>query len=127
MPFYVLNRNYTHRSLLGHSVGFTKGQPTWVPPGPIEIEVVKIGAEMVDGENPSVLDDDTPVKEELSAEELELLVREAFKQVVKANNSKDFTGAGVPTVKAIEKITGEDVERSFIEEIWAKVKEEGGL
>lgn len=127
MPLYTLNRTYTHRSLYGHTIGFEKNQPTWVPPGPIEIEVVKLGAEKIDGENPSVIDDDTPPKEELSAEDLELLVREAFKQIVKTNNPKDFTGAGVPAVKAVEKATGEDVDRKFIEELWSKIKEEGGL
>ena len=127
MPNYVLNRDYTHRSLYGHSIGFEKNQPVWVPPGPIEVEVVRIGAEKVDGDNPDVIDAEKPVKVALGYDELEALVREAFVEIIKTNNSKDFTGAGVPTVKAVEKATGEDVDSKFVAEVWAKFKEEGGL
>lgn len=125
MPKYVLNRNYTHRSILGHTIGFVKGEPTWVPPGPIELEVAAIGAERVDGEQPNLVPEGAKQKVELTGEELEQLMREAFKELIEKNDSADFTAAGVPTVKAMEKIVGENLTAREIAELWAKVKEEG--
>lgn len=124
MPHYVLNRNYTHRSIHGHSVGFEKGVPVWVPPGPIEREVTAIGAEIVDGEKIDLVPADQKPKEQLTAEEIELLMREAFVQLSTKNDAADFTGAGIPTVKAMEKIVGENLTAKMIADLWQKVREE---
>ena len=125
MPKYVFSRTHTHRSIHGHTIGFIKGEPTWVPPGPIELEVAGIGAERVDGEQPNLVPSAPTAKVELSAEDLEQLMREAFKELIDKNEAADFTAAGVPTVKAMEKIVGENLTARDIAELWAKVKEEG--
>lgn len=121
MAEYVLNRNYTHRSTMGHSVAFVKGVPTFVP-SLIEREVVAIGAERVDGDNPDVLDPEKVVAPPMAPDERAAQIRLAFELLTEKNDSKDFTGAGVPTVKAVEKIVGFDVDRNEVIELWSAVK-----
>lgn len=121
MPEYVLNRNYIHRSTMGFTVTFEKGQPVYVPPL-IEKEVVAFGAERVDGENPEVLDPEKIEQAPLSDSERKAGVFAAFGKIVARNDSKDFTGQGVPTVKAVEKLVTFDVERFELTEFWAEYK-----
>ena len=125
MPLYILNRDYIHRSLLGHTIAFIKGEPAWVPPGPIEREVYAIGAELVEGEAPELIDEPKAVVE-LSAEQREEELRAAFSLIVEKNNAKDFTAAGVPNVKAVEKLVSFSVEKVELDTLWQKIREEGG-
>lgn len=120
MPNYVLNRDYVLVGP-GHRIGFTKGNPVWVPPE-MELEAVRIGADNVDGDTPDVLGKVEAKAPELSAEERTLLITEAVKQIAAGNNSKDFTAAGAPTVKAVEMIVDFSVERVEIDEIWTALK-----
>lgn len=127
MPDYVLNRNYTHRSLLGHSVEFKKGEPVFVPPI-LEKEVVAIGAQRVDGENPAVVEEVKKAEEVLSDEQRKEELYAAFDLIVERNDSGDFTAQGIPTVKAVEKIVGFNVEKKEVAESYAAyriVKQEG--
>lgn len=121
MPLYTLNRNYLHRSTLGHSVGFEKGVPAYVPPE-LEREVSALGAERVDGQGDGPLGKEEVAPVELSAEEREIMIAAAFEQITKRNDSKDFTGQGVPTIKAVEKIVSFDVERTELVELWQRIK-----
>lgn len=123
MPEYVLNRNHTLRSTLGHTIQFEKGQPAYVPPA-LEREAVAIGAVRADGDTIDPLGAEKPAVEALSQDERENQMRLAFELLIEKNDSKDFTGQGVPTTKAIEKIVGFDVDRHEIAELWARVKAE---
>lgn len=117
MPNYTLNRNHIHRSLFG-VVSFEKGKPSWVVPM-LEKEIIAIGGERVDGE---VVDPLDPVKEEYVAPtpaERFAALEDAFDTLIARNEPKEFTGAGVPTVKAVEKIVGFDVDRTEIEHAYA--------
>lgn len=120
MPNYVLNRDFM-LSGPGHRIGFAKGQPVWVPPE-MELDAVRIGAERVDGDTPDALGTQVAQAPELTAEEREILILEAIKQIVAENDSAKFTAAGSPTVKAIERIVEFDVERGEISDLWAKLK-----
>lgn len=120
MPNYTLNRDYTYRSVTG-VVSFKKGEPTWVVPA-MEKELIAIGAERVDGEAPEVLDPAAPVIVPLSAQERRDELFTAFQMLTEKNDSKDFTGAGVPTIKAVEKIVSFDVDRTEIVELWGEFK-----
>ena len=120
MPNYVLNRDYVLVGP-GHRIGFVKGNPVWVPPE-LELEAVRIGAENVDGDTPDALGKAEVKSPELSAEERVIMITEAINQIVTANNSKDFTAAGSPSVKAVEMIVDFSVERAEIDEIWTKLK-----
>ena len=44
--------------------------------------------------------------------------RTAFALLVERNDSKDFTGAGVPSVKAVEKLVDFDVDRNEVVALW---------
>lgn len=120
MPNYTLNRDYTFRSVNG-VVSFKKGEPTWVVPA-LEKEIIAIGGERVDGETPDVLDPAAPVVPQLSLQERRDEMFTAFQMLTEKNDSKDFTGAGVPTVKAVEKIVSFDVDRTEVVELWGEFK-----
>lgn len=120
MPKYVLQRNHTHRSTLG-VISFAKGEPTWVPPI-MEKEIVAIGGERVDGDKPDVLDPEAVEVQPLSFDERQEAIFAAFELIAERNDSKDFTGAGVPTVKSVEKVTGFDVDRNELVDMWGEFK-----
>lgn len=123
MPLYVLNRDYVHHSTLGHSVAFKKNEPVYVPKI-IEREVLRFGAESVEGgETPSLIED-APVKESapVDAGEMTELIEAAFAEIVERNNPEEFTAAGVPRVPAIEKIVGFDVHVKEINTLWTEYK-----
>ena len=117
MAEYVLNRNFVLRSMTGHSVNFVKNVPTFVP-ALIEREARGIGAERVDGNNPDMLDPESPEVAPLSHDERAEQIRTAFALLTERNDSKDFTGAGVPSVKAVEKLVDFDVDRNEVVALW---------
>ena len=117
MAEYVLNRNFVLRSMTGHSVNFVKNVPTFVP-ALIEREARGIGAERVDGANPNMLDPESPEVAPLSHDERAEQIRTAFALLTERNDSKDFTGAGVPSVKAVEKLVDFDVDRNEVVTLW---------
>ena len=117
MAEYVLNRNFVLRSMTGHSVNFVKNVPTFVP-ALIEREARGIGAERVDGANPDMLDPESPEVAPLSHDERAEQIRAAFTLLTERNDSKDFTGAGVPSVKAVEKLVEFDVDRNEVVALW---------
>ena len=117
MAEYVLNRNFVLRSMTGHSVNFVKNVPTFVP-ALIEREARGIGAERVDGANPDMLDPETPEVAPLSHDERAEQIRTAFALLTERNDSKDFTGAGVPSVKAVEKLVDFNVDRNEVVALW---------
>ena len=121
MPQYVLSRNYTLRTTNG-VISFVKGEPTWVPSF-MEKDAVGIGAERVDGEKVELLEPEQPPKTVITGTEREAQLYAAFDLIVETNESKDFTGAGTPTVKAVEKLTNIDFDRGEITDAWAKYKE----
>ena len=117
MAEYVLNRNFVLRSMTGHSVNFVKNVPTFVP-ALIEREARGIGAERVDGANPDMLDPESPEVAPLSHDERAEQIRTAFALLTERNDSKDFTGAGVPSVKAVERLVDFDVDRNEVVALW---------
>lgn len=123
MPQYVLNKDFVHHSTLGHSIGFKKGVPTFVPKI-CEREVMRFGAELAEaGDAPDLLDaptNDVPVP--MEAEDRRELIEEAFAEIVAKNDSGDFTAAQVPRVPAVEKIVGFDVDVKEVNALWAEYK-----
>jgi alpha-beta hydrolase superfamily lysophospholipase len=120
MPIFKLNRNFTIRSLSGHVVRFNKNEPTHVP-DPVIAEAVAIGAERVDAQQDALVDDDTvkaPVA--LVGSEREAAILKAIEGVVKLARRLDFTGQGIPTVKALNSALGFEIDRKELETMWAK-------
>lgn len=120
MPNYVLNRNYVLSTVDG-VVSFKKGEPTWVVPV-LEKAAVMIGADRVDGDTPSLMEPEKPVVEQLSYDERKQQIRMAIETIAARNDAKEFTGQGVPTVKAIERIVNFDIERTEATEMWHEYK-----
>ena len=120
MPLYVLNRNMVFSTTKG-VISFTKGQPAYVPPH-MERDVVAIGGERVDGDTPSLTPKESPASSTPYGEERETQIHVAFDLLTERNDPNDFTGSGCPTVKAVEKITGFDVDRSEVGQLWQAYK-----
>ena len=121
MPYYILNRNYNLHTTLG-GAEFVKGKPTWVIPE-IEKAVIGIGGVRADGETPEFLDEpvSAPVLSPVGIERQDALFT-AFQILSDRNESRDFTAQGVPTVKAVEKLTSFDVDRGEVVEEWNNFK-----
>ena len=117
MPLYQLNRTYTLRTPNG-VVSFTKNEPVWVPTH-LERDAAGIGAVRSDGKHVDMIEPEQAKLPELGADERVSQMNVAFELLIERNDAKDFTGQGVPTVKAVEKIVGFSVERSEVLEAWA--------
>jgi hypothetical protein len=104
MPDMVLNRNYDLSSLHGRTVNFKKGEPVWVPPQCVK-EALQIGAEGVD-EKLDILDGEKPAPPEYTQQERTDMMLEAFPELELANDRDSFTAQGIPTVTAIQALTG---------------------
>lgn len=123
MAKYILNRTHTLRTTHG-VISFVKGEETWVPPNMVA-DAVAIGAEPAgDEEKPDLTGAKEP-PEQLSDEDRKALILAAFEQIKGKNDSKDFTGAGCPTVKAVERIVEFAVERTEVTELWNEFKVQG--
>lgn len=124
MPEFVLNRNYSMRSLYGHIIDFKKGQPTYVPPMCAR-EAASLGAECVDGKV-DVLDAEAEAEVPMSPDERQESIIAAFKRLEERNGRSDFTGNGSPAVPALEKILGFDVDKKEINPLWVAYRAEQG-
>lgn len=125
MPNYTLNRNYTLRSTSG-VIQFVKGEPTFVPRH-MEREVVAIGGELADLDvvAPTLVPQDAALPDVPRGEDRSEQIQIAMALIVERNESSDFTASGSPTVKAVEKITGFDVDRNEVASAWTKFKQAG--
>ena len=121
MPKFVLNRNYLLRTTAG-CVAFEKGVPTWVTPE-MQRYAQEIGAERVDGPAEDFLEPEQEAKPEVGPIERQEELYAAFGMLIERNESGDFTGQGVPTVKAVEKIVSFDVDRAEVTSAWAEYKQ----
>lgn len=117
LPQLVLNRNYTLVTIFGHVIRFTKDEPIAVPPAAYA-SAVAIGAVPADGTDPDVLDDAPKPREMISPQERGEKILAAIEMLVELNNRNDFTAAGSPSVKAVERELGFDVDRREIAAQW---------
>lgn len=107
MPLFTLHRNYVLRTTKGHSVGFVKDKPTWVPPECVP-DAVAIGALAVDG-NVNVLPDEERPEVYLTPDQRQSKLFEAFESLIARNERGDFTGSGLPNAKKLSSIVGFEV------------------
>lgn len=122
MSEFVLNRNHTHRSVLGYIINFKKGEPVYVPPA-CHKEVAAFGAEMADGSKIDVLDPEKPAIVELTLEERKAALVDAFKLLQERNNRGDFTGQGIPSVTAMKHLVTFELGKKEIEAVWREYLE----
>jgi len=120
MAEYVLNRNHTLRTTNG-VITFVKGEPTRVPVA-MERDAAAIGCIRADGADIDTSEPVPALKPVVQGVERQDDLYAAFEMLIERNDSKDFTGQGVPSVKAIEKIVGFDVDRTEVLEAWGEYK-----
>ena len=120
MPQVKLSRNHLHRSPNG-VISFVAGEPTHVPPHMLR-EVMMIGAEVVDGDTPSLIPEAPQAPAAPAGLDRTDAIKAAFQLIVERNDSADFTGSGRPSVKAVEKITEFDVETKEVADLWDEFK-----
>lgn len=123
MAEFVLNRNFRLISKTGHTIQFTKGEPTYVP-AECRSEVIAIGAVPTDGDTNVLADEDVVV--ELTAEERAEQLIKAFKQLLARNSRGDFTGQGFPAIPALKKIVEFEPDKKEVETLFTKYREEQG-
>jgi hypothetical protein len=114
MPFFKLNRT-AELAGLGHMINFRKGEKTWVPPE-LTQRAVGIGAERLDPEEEVADAPPAPVAPEGEARDEAFVA--AFELLVSKNAREDFTGTGVPSVKAVSDIIGFAVDKAELQQRW---------
>ena len=124
MPTFVLNRNYSLRSLMGHMIDFKKGTPTYVPPI-CSKEAIAIGAECVDDKIDVLGPEEAPVTVLTPGEREEALIA-AFRMLEERNGRGDFDASGAPTLKAVEKIVEFEVNKAELNALWVGYRAEAG-
>jgi len=122
MPEFVLNRNYTLRSLAGHSVTFAKGIPTFVPPVMVR-EVISIGAERVDDEQGAGFENEPVVKVDPQGVDRKDAVFKCFATLMAKNGREDFTASGAPHIKAIRTEVGFTVDNKERDKLWEEYRQ----
>lgn len=115
MPFFILNRNYALSTTKGHSVNFKKGEKTWVPQG-IVTEALAIGA--IPEKPIDVLSPEEAALREMTTEDRQKKVFEAFEKLLLRGARGDFAANGQPAHKKVEEIAGFDLEIKEREALW---------
>lgn len=122
LPKLVLNRDHVLATTKGHMIAFKKGEPTHVPAAVYQ-DAIAIGAQPEDGSEPNVLKDEKTDKAPADPAERNPLILAAIEKIVAGNERKDFTAAGSPTVKAVERELGFDVDAREIATVWQEYHE----
>ena len=119
MAYFTLHRDHRFISALGHSVQFRKNEPVYVPPA-LHKEVQAFGAKPVDAaEVESILGEEQEQKPEVAQEERHRQLLDAFKALQERNARGDFTGQGIPSIKALKTlITDFEPAKAEVENLW---------
>ncbi len=119
---YIMNRDVTVTSTFGHTIHFKKDVPVQVPPA-LRTLVQERGGIPAEGET---VHEDAPKKPAApqGAERLEILVL-AIEDMVAKNERGDFGANSLPTVKALSREVGFDVDSRERDEAWKQYKEKG--
>ena len=119
MPKMTLNRAYTLNSVLGHSIRFEKGEPTYVPPGLTE-EALKIGAEFAETgtAKPDITGEEAAAPEPLTGDLREERLRELVFGFMKNGSDPSmrdmFTAGGSPRVEVVARALGGKVHANEV-------------
>lgn len=122
LPKLVLNRDHVLATTKGHTIAFKKGEPTHVPASCYQ-DAIAIGAQPADGSDPNVLEDKKGSKAPADPAERSPMILAVIEKIVAGNERKDFTAAGSPTVKAVEREVGFDVDAREVATVWQEYHE----
>jgi hypothetical protein len=122
MPNYILNRNHTLSTTKGHIIQFKKGVATWVPPI-CEPDAAAIGAYPEDGSDVAVPEELDITKAPTDPTVREKLLLDLFGKLVATNQRHDFTAAGAPHVKAVERELKFKIDNKERDMVWQKYRD----
>ena len=111
---FVLNRNKTVSSTLGHTIVFVKGEPTHVPPA-MWAEVQAIGAipqeEIPEEPTPTNPEPADPVARKK-------LILDAFEKIILKGQRDSFAASGAPHAKALTAALGFSIHNKERDALW---------
>jgi hypothetical protein len=116
---FILHRDKIISSTLGHALAFTKGVPTHVP------QEMWADVQAAGGVPESELPEPAlaPSREPADPGAREALIFATFEQLVLARRRDDFTGNGMPHVKALEHALGFRVDTKERDALWHKFQQ----
>jgi len=117
MPYFTLHRNFVLRTTKGHTIGFVKGQQTWVPPMCVP-DVVAIGAVATEASDGDVLGDVPAPVSSLTPDERRHKLFEAFETMLSRGERTDFTASGLPHARRLTGMVGFEVGNRERDEAW---------
>ncbi len=101
----------------GFEVWFDAHEATHVPPA-LHTEAMRCGAVAMDAKNVAHIERKTPRLPEVQGEKRAQTITRAMDQLVADNTRLAFGADGLPTTKAIFRLTGIDLERNERDAIW---------
>ena len=120
---FVLNRNLTLSSTMGHTVAFVKDEEVYVPPA-LRGEAQTIGALPVEGPEEIVEGDEIPDPMGLERDQV---LQAAITTLREKNARGDFTASGAPTVAAMSAAVGFQVVAAEIQIQVQKLAEQAAV
>jgi hypothetical protein len=112
----ILNRNFTHTSLYGHSIRFEKDVPVAVP-NAIVREVVAIGALRDDGEDAITASKVDAEHVPQTIEERTDLILDVIEDMTERNDRDEFTGTGLPKLLVLSSKAGFKVDKTELNRV----------
>lgn len=118
---FVMARDRVVTSVLGHSIEFKKGEPTYVPPA-LHAEVMSLGAEPEDADMPDPRDPKVPtgVEEPTDPTKRGEDILAAIELIAARNSREDFTAAGAPHLKVLNAMLGWNVSAPERDAQWLR-------
>ena len=114
---FVLHRDFTHASALGHAIEFKKGVPTMVPPA-LYAEVRAIGA-VPEGELPEEAGPVTSTEPTDPTKRADDILA-AISLMADRNDRNDFSATGAPRVPALAAVLGWKPTTQERDQLWAR-------
>lgn len=116
---FVLHRNLTVTSLMGHTIEFRKGVETHVPKESWK-DVIAVGAVPADE-----LEEEVEQTKEvvMDPEDRKALIMAAIQEIVLKGDRESFTGNGSPHAAVVSKIAGFDVNAKERDVVWTEYRQ----
>lgn len=112
---FILNRDKTLASLMGHTIAFKKGEPTHVPRECVQ-EALAIGAVPEE----EIVEDKPAGGAPTNPDERKEAVFNAFEKIILGNSPNDFTAGNAPKASAVSRVVGWDINGNERDTLWAE-------
>lgn len=116
---FVMHRNMTVASTMGHTIEFKKGEPTHVP-RELWKDVQAVGAVPAD----EMEEEEIKLPEvALDPEDRKAMIFAAMTQIVEKGERESFTGNGSPHAKVVSEIVGFTVDAKERDAVWIEFRQ----